>query len=86
MRRILWATPSAAGRWLHFGVGVLGDARAIVRSRLAFLLTVGGFRDPILRPFRNTGPNNVCFVMLVVSRLRFLMVFASESGCPGLEN
>ena len=80
--------------WLHFDI--LGNLGAILghlgaQERLLpgpasdFYLFLVDLGTPLRELLKYIGPQNMCFIMLVSRRL-FLIIFGSESGCPGLEN
>ena len=90
-------TPVAWQAWcLHFDIlvdrgsikGLLGAQERILWGAggcgLRFCTILGALRFPILTAFRVHWTKKVYFVMLV-SRLLFLVVFETESGCLQLE-
>ena len=95
---ILRATPSAAGPrslLIASGLQILGivasgsyyfwDANFTVRSRLGFYRIFVDLEDPFKQIFGYVWIEKHGF-FISNSRLLFLLIFGSESGCLGLEN
>ena len=78
--------------WFHFGVRgnprtILGhwgaQQRTLWGSGLDFYRLLVDLGTPFWQLFGYLGPNNM-YLFMLVSRLRFLMVFGSGSGCLGI--
>ena len=54
------------------------------RPRLGFLLSFGGFRDPILKAFRALW-GKICVFVHACFQVTFLTIWGSESGRLGLK-
>ena len=62
-----------------------GTRKGLVRSRLGFYRFLDDLGDPFREIFGSIWTEKHDF-FIFISRLLFLMIFGSESGCLGLEN